>query len=78
MGGHVLLGVRWQSVGLGHECSSLPVLHVLVVRPTVSLNVIPIAFHTQRTVALCQIVVLRFQFARSDLSSTLSSPAVKR
>ena len=32
--------------------SRLPVLHVLIVRLAVQVNVIPIAFHTQRTVAL--------------------------
>ena len=56
------LGVRWQSVGLCHECSSpahsrhrIPSLRPPCPHPSVSplnSNVIPIAFHTQRTVAL--------------------------
>ena len=65
------LGVNRQSVGLGHECSS----------PSHSRHripsLIPIAFHTRRTVFhnAHPIAVLRFQFAWTCLPRSLLLPS---
>ena len=64
--------------------SGLSVLHVLVIRLTVQLNVIHITFRTQRTVAhelafTTLIMWWSYGFvARLDLSYTLTFPAIKK